>query len=122
LNNYDLGVYPSFRFNTTLQWAMKGLGAGINIRYIGSYMDCDSADCSEESNFAARDVDSNTTMDLFASYGFSNPAGYTRIQAGINNLADQTPPVIYNGFLAASDASMYDYLGRYFYVGISHKL
>ena len=54
--------------------------------------------------------------------GFSNPAGYTRIQAGINNLADQTPPVIYNGFLAASDASMYDYLGRYFYVGISHKL
>ena len=56
--------------------------------------------------------------DIYAGYSFSTSYGYTSIQAGINNLFNTPPPKIFNGFLANSDADNYDFLGRYFYVGL----
>lgn len=44
------------------------------------------------------------------------------ITVGINNVFDTPPAVIFNGFLGTSDASTYDYLGRYLYVRLSHFL
>jgi len=67
----------------------------------------------------SRKVDWNLTTDIFATYGFKNPAGKTTLSAGINNVFDQDPPPIYNGFLADSDAATYDYLGRFFYIRLS---
>lgn len=121
LNQYDLQlVFPSWRYNLTGQWAMSGVGAGFNVRYVQPIKECEDNNCVEGS--PTRQVDANVTADIFASYAFSTSAGYTSIRAGINNIFDQEPPKIYNGFLANSDAANYDYLGRYFYVGLSHKL
>ena len=44
------------------------------------------------------------------------------ITIGINNVFDAAPAVIFNGFLGTSDASTYDYLGRYMYIRLSHYL
>lgn len=60
--------------------------------------------------------------DLYAGYSFSTAFGYTSIQAGINNVFNTPPPKIFNGFLANSDAENYDFLGRYFYVGLRSSL
>jgi outer membrane receptor for ferrienterochelin and colicin len=72
--------------------------------------------------FHERKVSPNAVADLYAGYSFSSSFGFTAIQAGINNLFNSPPPRIYNGFLANSDAENYDFLGRYFYVGLKHSL
>lgn len=60
--------------------------------------------------------------DLYAGYSYSNAFGFTSIQAGVNSIFSEPPPRIFNGFLANPDAENYDYLGRYFYVGLRHCL
>jgi len=57
---------------------------------------------------------------VFASYTLRSPAGRTTLAAGVNNIGDHKPAVIYNGFLAASDPTAYDFLGRFGYVLLSH--
>ena len=44
----------------------------------------------------------------------------TTLGAGVNNVGDHKPAVIYNGFTAASDPTAYDYMGRFGYVRLSH--
>ena len=46
-------------------------------------------------------------------------AGTTRMTVGVNNLLNQKPSLIYIGFAGDSDASTYDYMGRYFYARLS---
>jgi outer membrane receptor protein involved in Fe transport len=58
---------------------------------------------------------------VFASYTLRSPAGRTTLGAGVNNLGDHKPEVIYNGFTAASDPTAYDFMGRFGYVRLSHQ-
>jgi len=60
-----------------------------------------------------------STADLFAGYMMKSKAGITRLTVGVNNLLDQKPPLIYIGFAGDSDASTYDYMGRYIYARLS---
>jgi outer membrane receptor protein involved in Fe transport len=141
---YDLNeVHPSLRFNTGIGWGFEGLTAGFNTRYTSSLTECELNDCSQEARdafkmmadealaadptfddtiFHERKVHANAVSDLYAGYSFSSSMGFTSIQAGINNLFNSAPPRIFNGFLANSDAENYDFLGRYFYVGLRHSL
>jgi hypothetical protein len=64
-------------------------------------------------------VDSYVAGDLFASYELKSAIGVTTFGAGINNVTDATPGTIYSGFYADSDASTYDFIGRYFYFRMS---
>ena len=118
---YDLGVYPDWRFNGTIGWGVDSLSTGVNLRYVHSFIECEDNDC-ENNRDSQRAVQANTTVDLFAAYGLPWDFGYTTLSAGINNVLDQNPPRIYNGFTAASDNANYDYLGRYFYVRLVHSL
>ena len=56
---------------------------------------------------------------MYAGFTSKNKTGTTRFTVGINNIADQKPPLIYVGFAGDSDASTYDYMGRYFYARVS---
>ena len=113
---YDLGALPRWKMNFSTIWGLKGVGLGVNARYIHSIRECDSNDCSQEmASNVDRKVDANVTGDVFAQYTLKSPVGASTLTLGVNNVTDQDPPVIYNGFLATSDASTYDYLGRYFY-------
>ncbi len=134
LGVYDLGVFPKFRANFSTLWGKDGIGAGVNVRYIGSIKECADDDCDTYleyteaelvdlgyPNGVSRDVDANITADVFASYDLESDAGSSKLTLGVNNVLDQDPSVLYNGFLATSDASTYDFMGRYFYLRFSQS-
>jgi outer membrane receptor protein involved in Fe transport len=118
---YDLGVYPKWKANFSSTWEKSGVDAGINVRYIHGFKECMDDDCNTPENLEmySRDVDFNITGDLFVGYTSKNKVGTTRFTVGVNNITDQRPPLIYVGFAGDSDASTYDYMGRYLYARMS---
>jgi outer membrane receptor protein involved in Fe transport len=64
-------------------------------------------------------VPAYNTYDVFASYTLRSPVGRSTLAAGLNNVFDRKPAVIYNGFLAATDPTAYDVVGRFGYVRLS---
>ena len=125
------GVFPAFKFNAGMTWSLAGLGAGVNTRYVGAFHECGDdagffaggAVCSGSGGTPEfkRLVPAYVTFDVFASYTLRTPAGRTTLGAGVNNIGDHKPGVIYNGFTAASDPTAYDFMGRFGYVRLSHQ-
>ena len=70
----------------------------------------------------SRKVSSNSTIGLYGSYRLGTRAGASVLTVGINNVFNQRPAVIFNGFLGTSDSSTYDFMGRYLYARLSHFL
>ena len=105
---------------------LAGLGAGLSARYVGSFEECGDPDglsgagglCYVSTDYK-RKVETYATFDAYVSYGFDSVAGKTSLTVGAQNLLDRDPAKVYNGFLASSDASTYDYMGRYMYARIS---
>ena len=126
---YDLGVYPRWRANFGTMWGMDAFGAGANLRYVGRFRECEDDDCqvgtkadgtpsrpeNPDDRPISRDVGAHVTADLYGSYTLDTPMGNSRLTLGVNNVVNAKPAVIYNGVLGTSDASTYDFLGRYFY-------
>jgi hypothetical protein len=116
---YDsLLAMPEWKWNTSVLWAKGGIGAGVTVRYVGSYKECASGLCSSDDS-QSRTVESYVPFDLFLSYNLKTRAGTTTISAGVQNVADLKPPYLYNAGSANSDPSTYDYLGRYFYARLA---
>lgn len=121
LGIYDFGVHPEQRFDASLVWNYGMLGLGAHLRYLGSFTECENNDCSllgdEDSGFEphSRTVDAYTTASAFAALNIETGLGLSRVVLGVRNIADAKPPFIVNGFLGSSDASSYDYGGRYLY-------
>jgi outer membrane receptor protein involved in Fe transport len=121
---YDIGVFPEWKANFSTLWGLQNYGAGVNVRYIGSFKECQDDSCDtylkegspDFDPSLSRDVDANFTADVFASYEVKSPLGMSRLTLGVNNVLDQDPSVVFNGFLGTSDASTYDFLGRYYYL------
>jgi outer membrane receptor protein involved in Fe transport len=131
---YDLGsglggVYPSFKFNAGVNWSMGGFSAGVSTRYIGKFKEC--ADSTGLMNGAgglcyvndslARTVHPYNTYDLFLAYSLNTTVGKTSISAGMLNVFDRDPPLVYDGFLAATDPTAYDVVGRRVYARLQHR-
>jgi iron complex outermembrane recepter protein len=113
---YDLGVFPDVKFNIFTTWIHpSGLGAGFNVRFVDSYKECDNDNCNDPTNLR-RDVSKYGTGDLFVTYNLKTSQGTTSITAGMNNVVNVQPPIIYNGPALNSDESAYDFLGRQFYI------
>jgi iron complex outermembrane receptor protein len=139
--NYDFGVFPALKTNFTTTWAKDGISAGFNLRFVGSYDECneDFGGCNalakpdadgdgdeDEDDITAREVnvrtvDTSLTADIFAGYSMKSKAGVTTLGIGMNNVLDQDPPVIYSGFAGDSDSSAYDYMGRFVYARMSQQ-
>ena len=140
-NTYDIatvgGVYPAFKFISGVRWAFEGFNAGFNTRFLSAFHECGSttgnfngtATCyalqqpggtTGVDSTTSRTVSAYNTWDIFAGYTFPWMAGRSTIGAGVNNLFNASPAVIYNGFLAASDPTAYDFMGRFFYGRVSH--
>ncbi len=125
---YDLGVFPNWRHsaNVGLKWGRTS--AGVTWQYTGGFQECEDDDCKGlyrddvETTPTIREVDANHLFGLQGSYRLFSRAGSTVFTVGLNNVFDTPPSVIFNGFLGTSDASTYDYLGRYLYVRLSHYL
>ncbi len=149
-DTYDLaltlpggGAYPAFKFIAGLRWGYEGLSAGVSGRFLSAFHECGTAsgnfngtsNCyilaqsqvplAFEGNTdgltpTGRRVSAYTSWDLFASYAFPWNAGKTTIAAGVQNVFNANPATIYNGFLAASDPTAYDFMGRFFYGRVTH--
>jgi hypothetical protein len=120
--NYDLGANPRYKANFSTSWNLAGMGAGVNVRYIHSFVECRAGNVQDDCGLPdaiEREVSPNVTADAMLSYGFKNPIGQTAITGGVNNVLDTDPPNIYNGFLATSDFATYDYWGRFYYLRLT---
>ena len=123
---YDLGVFPDWRHSASVNLARARYSAGLTWRYVGGFLECEKDDCKglyrEDvgGEPPSRSVESNSTFNLRGSYKLRTDLGESVVTAGINNLLDQPPAVIFNGFLGTSDSNTYDFLGRYVYVRLSH--
>jgi iron complex outermembrane receptor protein len=118
--NYDFGVFPKYKANFTGQYGHdSGVGGGFNVRYIGSFEECNNRDCNHGQ--PSRDINSWAKLDVFGSYTATSRAGKTTLAVGINNLTNNNPAVIYTGFAGTSDSSTYDYQGRFMYMRLSQN-
>jgi outer membrane receptor protein involved in Fe transport len=116
---YDLGVQPDLKFNIFTTWRHpSGLGAGFNFRFIDSFQECKSNNCNSPAN-PRRDVAKYGDGDVFVQYGLKASRGTTQVIAGVNNVANSSPPVIYNGPVLNADESAYSFVGRLFYVRLA---
>lgn len=126
LDVYDLGVNPKLKANLNTTWGLGNFGAGFNLRFISGITECVDNNCDTfnihpELSDLKRDVDANLTADLFGSYSLKSSAGLTTLAVGVNNVTDQDPPLIYIGFAGDSDASTYNYMGRFFYARLAQR-
>jgi iron complex outermembrane receptor protein len=116
--NYDLFVNPDLKFNIFTTWIHPvGVGAGFNFRFVDSYHECDSNTCNDPaSSTLRREVSKYATGDLFVTYSLKSSQGTTSLTAGMNNVVNVQPPIIYNGPALNADESVYDFLGRQVYI------
>jgi outer membrane receptor protein involved in Fe transport len=118
LNKYDLGARPQVKGNFWSLWQHpSGVGAGFNLRYVGTFKECDQNNCN--GGAPSRKVAQWFKMDLYSSYLLKSVAGTTTFTVGVNNVLNRNPPLIYIGFQGDSDAATYDYIGRFFYARMS---
>jgi outer membrane receptor protein involved in Fe transport len=126
---YDLGVYPAWKFISGATYSLGGFTGGVVVHFTGGFHECgdDSGDfsgsglCYKDPQIPkyVRQVLPYSTWDIYLAYALQTSVGKTTFGAGMNNVFDRSPSKIYNGFLAASDPSAYDYLGRFGYVRVS---
>jgi iron complex outermembrane receptor protein len=128
--NYDLpaigALYPAWKFNAAATWNLGPLGAGLDVRYIGSFKECAGADgnfpgteCSFEHAYE-RTISEYASWNAQVGYGLLSAAGKTDLIVGVQNLLDTRPPTIY--WSAYGSDPGYDFVGRYFYLRLAHRL
>ncbi len=133
--NFDLGsgtvggALPEFKFNAGVTWALAGFNAGVSQRFLSDVTECGDADgffyqgtgnCNVDKTYA-RKSGVYTNWDLFVGYGFNTVAGQTSLAAGVNNLFDAAPRYLYTG-LNHYDGTVYDLMGRYFWVRLTQSI
>ena len=118
---FDLGVNPDLKFNVFTTWHHpSGVGAGFNIKFIDGFKECNSNNCNDPTN-GRRDVGSFAQGDLFLAYGLKSSQGTTMVTAGVNNLTNAQPPIVYNGPALNTDSSAYDFMGRMVYLRLAQQ-
>ena len=118
---YDLGVYPQLEGQLLDDVGAQGRQCRPQRPYIGGFKECIDNDCNTDENLAdvlARRRPQRHRRPVHRLHD-EDKAGTTRFTVGVNNVTDQRPPLIYIGFAGDSDASTYDYMGRYFYARLS---
>jgi iron complex outermembrane receptor protein len=127
LNNGIGGVFPAFKALASLLWNYREFGAGATERFVGSFTECAFSDntsaggaCYINPNFS-RSISAYYQTDVFVSYDLKTSMGKTTLGAGVRNLFNSAPPRIYSAFTPTSDATGYDFMGRFFYGRITQR-
>ena len=118
LDNNDIGPRPRIRAHFSSLWQHPtGVGAGFNLKYIGTYHECEQNNCN--GGMPARLVDDWYQFDVHGSYSLKTGAGLTSLTVGVNNVLDRDPPVIYGATGGNYEPTAYDTRGRFFYARMS---
>ena len=116
---YDgLLALPRWKFNLGLTYGIERLLAGLNLRYVGTYKECNNGSCTDDAT-DARMVSTYVPVDVSVGYSVKSTAGVTALLVGVNNLMDLQPPFVANAQNFNSDPGTYDYAGRYFYARLT---
>ena len=79
-------------------------------------------DGMRDATYPSFEVPARNYLDLGGSWAFeSGPLDGLSLQAGIDNLTDTDPPVFPSYSQANTDPSVYDVLGRRYYLGASYR-
>ena len=125
LSGTDPGVYR-YRLNTTLGYRIGGLNLGLNWRFLPSI----HPSTWQQAGNNVLDTPSSSIFDLTGSWALSSRL---TVRAGVSNLFDRDPEItgantgIPGNRLATTgqgttNESLYDSLGRRYYVGIKARL
>lgn len=112
---------------------LEGLGAGLDTRYVAAFKECGTAEVDGDDSVSdggacfvddthSRTVNAYNQWNGFVSYDLSSKAGKTSLMLGVSNLFDTKPPIIYSETYTNSDGTNYDFMGRYYYVRLSHRI
>jgi iron complex outermembrane recepter protein len=105
---------PEWKVNLTTSYTMAAWQFQLTNRYISSMIHAQTV-----TGGAGDPVDSTWYTDLSARYDLTD--NFT-IRAGINNLSNQQPRLYNPNVQANTDPSLYDVLGRRFFVGFNWRM
>jgi iron complex outermembrane recepter protein len=101
----DFGTLPHWKANTRLTYSDDALSLSLNWQYIGKVNDFDG-------------VGPVKAYNLFDLNGRIKASDKFEFFGGVQNLLDKDPPAINSGFTATNtDETLYDTLGRRFFIG-----
>ncbi len=115
----NAGGMPDFKATLSAGYDAERWGAFVQARYIdGGYYDITFG--PEQLSKAENKIGSVVYVDLSVKYKLQGIGTATEVYAGVDNLFDKTPPIIPADFIsnAATNASIYDVIGRKFHVGV----
>jgi outer membrane receptor protein involved in Fe transport len=113
IGNFIGGTLPEWKWNLNLSYTWNALSLGGRWRYIDGMRDRDFEDYT---------VPSYDYFDLFASYVIDEGMlGGLTLRAGVENLADEDPPLVASPIGANTDPSQYDVLGRRYYFNLTYR-
>ena len=117
------GNLARLRASVTLNWNLDNWSAQWQSRFINhfnllnAYIDPINLPAGVSSTLPRPSVTYHA-----AKLGYFIPAWRTRIDVGVDNITDRTPPIIYqNGLNYNVDTATYDTLGRYFWGRVTVK-
>jgi outer membrane receptor protein involved in Fe transport len=112
------GHIAKMRTTGQIGWAMSDFTALLAARYIDNIKLTDPDGAPGPSP----DLRIKSFIYLDMTLGYTAPFG-TKLQAGVNNLTDKQPPILYqnNVINANTDVSTYDTIGRYFFFNVTHQ-
>ena len=121
--NRQFGNYAKDRALASIGWAYQGVDALLTARYISSIVLFDPSVTGVDATGAPYpnlQIPSYVYLDFVAGYTFPTK---TKIMAGIRNLTDKQPPLLYQNNVtnANTDVQTYDTIGRQWFVGLSQK-
>lgn len=109
-----LGSVPRWKVNSTLAYATDSATIGVRWNYLDGMR---SATSVTSPTSLRPGVSSYSTFDVF---GRINVTKAFEMRAGVTNLANKQPLDV-DGFAGQTDPSLYDPLGRRFYVGFTAR-
>ncbi len=107
---------PEWKATLLTGYTWNNISASVTNRYIAK-MDHSTSVTSPAT--AAPGVDATYYTDIAADYKLPNNL---KIRAGINNISNQQPRLYLPNVQANTDPSLYDVLGRSFFVGLSWEM
>jgi outer membrane receptor protein involved in Fe transport len=117
---YAYGDFPRWRSLAMLNWSRGPWSASWRLRYIGRTQ-IGSAD---ERQQLSADTDQSAVVRKIGAYtynsvqvGYNFEKWHTRLDLGIDNIADKQPPLFYQNNVTNSntDVATYDVMGRYYW-------
>jgi iron complex outermembrane recepter protein len=110
------GSTPEWRFTVAPSWTFGNANVQATARFIDSMVHANTV--TGGSPVSNTGVDSTWYFDLTGRYDL--PYGFS-VRGGINNVSDRNPQIYSPNVQANTDPSLYDVLGRRYFIGVDYR-